>query len=126
MLVAVYGTLKEWFYNHYLIKDFKKVWEDYIKFEALEDCGFPCVKFNDKSDKEILVELYEVDTEEWMERLDRLEWVPTLYHRLYTKTVSGKDICVYEYTDDIEWVYFHCIEEIDNKKYNRVGSNNFL
>ena len=119
MIVAVYGTLKEWFYNHSLITNFKKIWEDYINFEALVDCWFPCVKFNKKRKNKILVELYEVDTEEGMEQLDMLEWVPRLYHRLYTKTISGKDVCVYEYTDKIEWINFNVLEDQWDNKYTR-------
>lgn len=123
MIVAVYGTLKEGFSNHSLIKDFKMIEKDFIKIDALEDCGFPCVKFNKEWEIELEIELYNVDTEQGMDNLDMLEWVPTLYHRLTTETVSGKEVIVYEYTEDIEGIDYNCLEKMKDNKYTWVGKS---
>ncbi len=120
MLVAVYGTLKKGYGNHSVISAHKLVGSDYLRISALEDCGFPCVKFNKDSNIKLFVELYEVNTEEGMNRLDSLEWVPTLYHRLYTKTVWGKDVCVYEYTDKLNGIDYNCLEQEWENDYKRV------
>lgn len=72
-LVAVYGTLRQELYNHYLLRDAKFI----TKGHTEENCtmysrgGFPVLSFH-KGEEPAVVELYEVNPRT-LEGLDALE-----------------------------------------------------
>jgi gamma-glutamylcyclotransferase (GGCT)/AIG2-like uncharacterized protein YtfP len=84
-LVAVYGTLKQGYGNHYLLRNSKFIGYGITteKFR-LFDVGFPyCLEVKDEDDNRVVnvqVEVYEVDKDTF-KRLDRLEGYPHHYKR---------------------------------------------
>jgi len=76
--VAVYGSLKEGFYNHRLLKDQRLVGKGFASnFEMFSLGSFPMIIPGKGS---VAIEVYEV-TADVMERLDRLEGYPTFCNR---------------------------------------------
>lgn len=81
--IFVYGTLKKGYGNHGVLGRSKYINEALTNSRefTMFDGGFPYVSdsFTDKNTGSILGELYEVDNEQTLANLDRLEGVPTLY-----------------------------------------------
>lgn len=94
--IAVYGTLKKGFGNHYILWKSKKILDDFVEFERMSGNGFPRGKFQEGTNKFVHVEIYEVD-EPTERRCDQLEWVAhNFYRRKEVKTLSGLDVIIYE------------------------------
>lgn len=81
MHVFVYGTLKQGFGNHVLLKDSKFVSNGHTKEEYVmySTGGFPVVA-EAETGLHVSGEVYEI-TPEVLKRLDRLEGYPTMYDR---------------------------------------------
>lgn len=73
MLVFVYGSLKEGFGNHRLISSFKKIGEGTIEGKMYSLGAFPAVVLDKENPDLIHGEIYDVNTESGLERLDMLE-----------------------------------------------------
>lgn len=94
-LVAVYGTLKEGFGNHRLLKNTEKLGEFKTNpiFTMLHLGGFPAI-IEDGS-TEIFCEIYNVTENDVLKSLDRLEGYPNFYNRKTIDTPWGK-----------AWIYY--------------------
>lgn len=124
--VGVYWTLKEWYWNHWVMKrargDYIK--KDFIQVDSLDDVWFPRIKVSNDSNKWLSVEIYDVD-KDWLQQLDWLEWytesaTDNHYNRIKVKTKLGEEISVYEIVDDIYDILddFKLSENWDEKFYN--------
>jgi gamma-glutamylaminecyclotransferase len=112
--VAVYGTLRKDFGNHYLVENSRFVGYAQGKFWATMYCngGFPVLCL-EEPDSKPEVEIYEVD-EVTLARLDRLEGYPSWYSRdLKTFSIAGEEIKAYIYhqrDDQIRKEYVTVVE----------------
>lgn len=80
-LIAVYGTLKKGFENHFIIKNSKFLGSYVTKTRhVMLDLGVPHCSVRWDIGMQIKVELYEVN-EKTLERLDALEGHPHNYYR---------------------------------------------
>ena len=100
MLIAVYWTLKKWYWNHRLLEWATFLKEDFVPFLKIAGSWFPIAKFNFNSklsdnEKYLLVELYNV-SEDMMPRIDWLEWHPNWYRRTPIQTTSWIDVEIYD------------------------------
>lgn len=85
---AVYGSLRAGLHNHALIKDCTLLSTETLQgFEMFSLGGFPCVYKNPVDD--VLIEVYEVDSESTRQALDRLEGHPDWYKREVVETSQG-------------------------------------
>lgn len=76
--VAVYGSLKEGFYNHRLLRGQRLVGKGHVTgFEMFSMGSFPMII---EGKGNVAVEVYEVDSAT-MDNLDRLEGFPRFYDR---------------------------------------------
>lgn len=83
-LIAVYGTLRKGYYNHYLLEDSQFVRGDIVAgYDMHALARFPAVL---KGSHTVGVEIYRVESEEVLRRLDWLEGHPTFYRREPVKT----------------------------------------
>ena len=122
-IIAVYGTLKKGFGNHYLIEQAEYLGEDYLPFKAIQGTGFPITEFDFKkiptTDKYLKVELYKVTDLDQLKSIDALEGHPNWYQRKFINTLSGKTVEVYNMFNTIvteqEKEFF--VEEKDGKKF---------
>lgn len=82
--VAVYGTLREGFGNHYLLRDAKRLGDFKTEpdvYKMLSFGGFPALTVaGDESVPPVVCEVYEVD-DATLANLDRLEGHPGWYQR---------------------------------------------
>lgn len=78
MKVFVYGTLRKGGHNHGVLNGAKYVGVDYIEGFTLYDLpyGFPCIV---KGEGRVMGEVYEVDDDRILERLDILEGYKVQY-----------------------------------------------
>lgn len=108
-LVCVYGTLKEGFGNHRLLRDSEKLGEFKTNpvFTMLHLGGFPGII--EKGETEITCEIYKVVDDNILTSLDRLEGYPTFYNRKTIDTPWG-EAWIY-YLDDSEYNYNRGIVE---------------
>lgn len=107
MLVAVYGSLKKGFYNHGLIKPYKYLGTDRIVgFDMYNLGAFPGIKPGEGS---ISIEVYDVDNQEGLDALDRLEGYPQLYDKQIVDTKYGKAI-IYVYNMELNPNYDLLVE----------------
>lgn len=95
--VFVYGTLKNGYGNHYLLRDSAFLGkgttiEDHF---TMFDGGFPYVINEGRF--HVRGEVYEVNNERVMESLDRLEGVPTHYQRK-DSSVKTDDMNIHDVT----------------------------
>lgn len=105
-IIAVYWTLKKWFWNYWVMERAKGVFirEDFVEFTHIVSWWFPMIKFwkNEGVKKFIKVELFSVPEEWIINSLDRLEWHPTFYKRKDVTTVIDEEPCVtYNIVDSI-------------------------
>jgi len=107
IVIAVYWTLKKWLGNYGTMEraKWKFIWSDHIQVKYLKDVWFPCIKLSNKSNKWLVVELFEVE-EDNIHVLDSLEWYEEWrahnhYNRVIISTLSNKEVSVYEYNDEI-------------------------
>jgi gamma-glutamylcyclotransferase (GGCT)/AIG2-like uncharacterized protein YtfP len=107
MLIMVYGTLMSGFGNNRLLVGQNLIGKCETNEEfALYKSGIPFV-YPDKAVSKIKGELYKVEGEEAIRRMDSLEGHPRWYQRRETSvTCNGK-----EYT---AWLYFYPHEEAMN------------
>lgn len=126
-LVAVYWTLKKWFWNYRVMEraNWKFIWEDYIQFNKLDSFWYPMITLGNDTNTYLKVELFEVNKEWITWQLDMLEWYRensqfNLYNRVKTKTLNWLDVWIYEINNDInnnkEKYYTH--NEWDKLFYN--------
>ena len=104
--VFVYGSLKEGFGNHSLLKDQKLLGTDTVtgKHRMVSLGWFPGVVKVDDDDTEGAIhgELYEVDAEA-LDSLDVLEGHPTFYKREKVRTdTAGRKAWIYYLQDSSE------------------------
>lgn len=100
--VAVYGTLKQGFSNHRVMQyaGGKKIGEEVLSGATMFSYGaFPVIAL-DCSENNILVEVYEVED---LEPLDRLEGFPNFYDRSKVETKWGS-----------AWIYHAPSREVDH------------
>ena len=104
MRVAVYGTLKRGFHNHFLLEDSEYLGVDRIKGYSMHSMGYyPAVVTSEDENDLISVEVYEVDAET-LAALDTLEGYggfaskDNMYNRKQIETVYG-DTHFYEWAD---------------------------
>lgn len=97
MKVAVYGTLRQGFWNHKLLENstFLGKTKTEPRF-TMYGHGVPWI--TNTGSTEITVEVYEID-EETFQRLDFLEGYPSYYDRQLINTEFGE-----------AWIYFRYIE----------------
>ena len=96
--VAVYGSLREGFHNHYLLEGSKHIAKGILRdFKMFSLGSFPAIIPSDSG--EITVEVYEVSPN-ILARLDHLEGYPQFYNRMEVPVAHGDG----EYTE--AWVYF--------------------
>ncbi len=96
-LCAVYGSLRAGFGNHWGRLDDAERLEDGIirdQFRMISCGGFPgLLKSGEPTD--IVVEIYKIDTENRVHRLDALEGYPSFYNREVVELVDGRKCWVY-------------------------------
>jgi len=107
-LIWVYWTLKEWYWNSYLLRGAVKLRDDFAKIQALSWSGFPVATFTDTSAGEswhaiLKIEVYEVIDEQMLSNLDRLEWHPNWYRRMEITTHNWLQIEIYN-MPDTQWL----------------------
>ena len=126
--IAVYGSLRQGMYNHFLLGDSKllETKEIEIPYKMVSLVYYPALVQDNKSNK-IIVEIYEVDDNVY-EDVEILEGYPNFYNRI---TVDGADLYVlntnddyydtshYEYEEHIkDWVeYFN--QQRENNDYQQ-------
>ncbi len=94
MLVAVYGTLKKNYGNHWFLRECKLLSSERLSGWTMVNLGaFPAVSPSENT-RTIAVEVYEI-TEQNLEDLDNLEGYPYLYDRTEVQTSKGP-----------AWLYF--------------------
>ena len=96
--VAVYGSLKRGFGNHYLLANrglFLGAWLSGPDYSMYNLGAFPAVI---KGDTSIVCEVYQVD-EPTLEHLDRLEGHPEFYKRELVPTELWGDVWLYVFTE---------------------------
>ena len=97
MKVAVYGTLRQGFYNHRLLENSKFLGKTKTEPRfTMYGHGIPWIV--DGGSTQIVVEVYEIDTETF-KSLDFLEGFPVYYNRELIDTEFGE-----------AWIYFRYIE----------------
>lgn len=97
MKVAVYGTLRQGFYNHRLLENSKFLGKTKTEPRfTMYGHGIPWIV--DGGSTQIVVEVYEIDTETF-KSLDFLEGFPVYYNRGLIDTEFGE-----------AWIYFRYIE----------------
>jgi len=86
--IGVYWTLKRGESNHYLIEKAKLVWNTYVNCYWITWMWFPKADFifNWKTPIQLEIEVYEVTDENMLKNLDRLEWHPNWYERMFIDT----------------------------------------
>lgn len=100
-LLATYGTLKQGFGNHGVIKDCNFIGKCTTnpEFTMYSVGWFPGIIHNGKTS--IQLEVYEVTDENTARRLDQLEGYPNLYDKEIIPTILGNVmIYVYNYPTD--------------------------
>jgi gamma-glutamylcyclotransferase (GGCT)/AIG2-like uncharacterized protein YtfP len=99
-LVAVYGTLKRGYWNHFLLKGCEFLGEGYTagRYE-LFDVGFPYAVPSERGFP-LKVEVYRLPSPRVLKALDRLEGYPTCYLRKpeRIKLKNGKELTA--------WIYY--------------------
>jgi gamma-glutamylcyclotransferase (GGCT)/AIG2-like uncharacterized protein YtfP len=105
-LICVYGTLRKGHGNHRIIEDCKYLGEFHTEpiFLMLSLGGFPGLFFN--GEDSILCEVFKIEDDNTLRRLDRLEGYPSFYNRTQIETPWG-----------LAWVYY--LEEKD--RYSNLG-----
>lgn len=109
-LVAVYGTLREGFYNHRLLESAIYMGETIVK-------GFVMFSINgwypgiNEGNGNIVVEIYEITDDDMANNLDRLEGYPSMYNRKQIETEYGK-----------VWIY---IFNRKHEEYQRVAGGDW-
>ena len=105
--IAVYGTLKTWWFWHKLLKDERVKYNknDFVSFELLENekgeqSTYPKVSFSKNTSTYLQVEIYNTDISFIEEVLDVLEWyIPknswNMYERIMINTLSWEKVWVY-------------------------------
>lgn len=101
-LVFVYGTLKQGYGNHRLLTEAEKLGTAIVQDVTLYDMGFPVAI--DSDGDFVTGEVYRVDDEETMQRLDWLEGYPSFYDRKLVDTEHGQ-----------AWMYFQT--EVNNLRH---------
>ncbi len=92
-LVFVYGTLKHGYHNNSLLHTATLVKADTVEGFKLYDCGFPIAKASEG--EKISGELYEIEDDGTLARLDRLESNGSMYNRTPVVTSSGHECEMY-------------------------------
>lgn len=98
--VAVYGSLKKGFYNHYFLENASFVSEGKVYGFSMYDCGpYPMIaRTMKKGNGTVAVEVYAID-DNILQSLDRLEGCPNFYKRSYvTVETEGHPVR--------SWIYF--------------------
>lgn len=99
-LLSVYGTLREGFSNHYIIKHCEKIGDGYTKSGyGLFINGLPYL-VEDEKGPGCFVEIYKVDMHT-LKRCDRLECHPDWYRR------SLVDVLDAERNQHQSWIYLY-------------------
>lgn len=118
-LVAVYGTLRKNNGNHQIINDQEHLGTFITdpKYTMFTMGGFPGVLLN--GDSEIVIEVYKIDNQQSLERLDRLEGYPSFYNRTVIDTPYGRAWMYYLDNDNDEYSadLYPRIESGDWNKY---------
>jgi gamma-glutamylaminecyclotransferase len=106
-LVFVYGTLKRGYGNNHILAQSKLLGEGQTVARCrLYDAGFPVLRRRTNRDgawnAPVRGEVYEVTSQETMDRLDRLEGEGHMYHRRRKKIQldSGEVVMAYAYVGD--------------------------
>jgi len=99
-LVAVYGSLRAGLGNHRILETAVRQADGVIKdkFRMVSLGGFPGL-LNTASPTDVVVEVYEVDSESRKARLDGLEGYPSFYDREVVTLVDGREAWVYTLTE---------------------------
>jgi len=124
-IIAVYGTLKQWYGNHSLMSWCNLIWKDYVKCYGITGKWFPIGDFKDNwnSRFRLLVELYEVPTDV-LPRVDALEWHPNWYKRIEVTTKSWRQVEIYnQYVKTIDT---SILKEIDSKLNQYSWKQSFI
>jgi gamma-glutamylcyclotransferase (GGCT)/AIG2-like uncharacterized protein YtfP len=98
MFVGVYGTLKKGYSNHRLLENYTFIGTELVKGFDLYDLGpFPGIKLGDN---QVFIEIYEVNDQEGLDRLDSLEGYPYLYDKT-TVTTKWGEVLLYVYNREL-------------------------
>ena len=121
MKVAVYWTLKKWYYYHNFLANAKFLYNSFIGIWALKDVWYPCVKLGNKEMLE--VEVYEIN-KDILQKLDELEEVPDEYIRKTIEILAPNNtkdmVFIYEYVGKIDKIDYSVLKKIRNA-YTWVG-----
>ena len=100
--VAVYGSLKRGFGNHYLLSNrglFLGAWLTDASYTMYDLGAFPAVLHG--GDTSIVCEVYQID-EPTLEHLDRLEGHPEFYKRELVPTEIWGEVWLYVFVDQAD------------------------
>lgn len=113
--VAVYGSLKKGFHNHYYLRNSEYVGSSTVGgFDMYSHGPYPMI-VHGAAKKRVHVEVYEVD-ENTMNRLDCLEGYPSFYDRCIRHiSIDG---VLYPC-----WIYFGTLDQVNRK--NLVADGNW-
>lgn len=120
MKVAVYWTLKKWWWNHVLLHKAEFIWEAFVKCYWIHWRWFPIANFVDnwKDSIELQVEIYNVDNGTLSE-LDRLEWAnqwrDDWYSRIEVTTTEWNPVQIY--SQNVSEIDYDQIESVEGNKY---------
>lgn len=90
MKIFVYGTLKKGYWNSPILGDSKLIKKHIVKGYKLLDNGFPVAVPSEKDS--VSGEIWEIDPDVTLPRLDRLEGHPHMYVRTH---LPDEDISLY-------------------------------
>ena len=101
-LLAVYGTLKRWYYNHKLLENAHFILEDYIPATKVAGESFPKIFYNwEIKNYMVHCEIYCVPNED-MSNIDTLEWHPHWYKRTEVTTKNWYIVEFYNYISKLQ------------------------
>lgn len=100
-LAAVYGSLRKGLGNHRVVAEAPRQDDGVISglFQMYSLGGFPALTHSPTPD-DIVVEVYEVNSESQAQSLDWLEGYPSFYDREVVTLVDGRECWVY-FIDDL-------------------------
>lgn len=93
-IVAVYGSLRKGLHNHYILSGSNQIAITKTKpeFRMWSYGGFPGASVGSN---QMIVEAYQVKSQEVMDRLDALEGYPSFYNRKIVELENGLKAWIY-------------------------------
>ena len=113
-LICVFGSLRKGLWNNHLLakSNFLGETETEPVFTMLNWGGFPGLLHHGHG--KIKIEVYEIESEETWQNLDRLEGYPNFYNRMIIETEFG-----------FAWIYYNPLTD-NNKNSDIVESGDWV